>query len=181
MKIPAPAKNPGSDRLRQPCLKSPKIIFTNAKNIIAENRGKIFGKKIYEPIDDNFLWNLIAGSGSNCPTSPVSFLIFHVSCLMSPFSCFLSHFSCLMPSVLYHLSCLMFPVSLLLFPVSLLLGHFSCLTSPVSHLLSHIFCLTTFVWRLLSPVSCFMSPVLFLSQVMQSKKSDAWCGVKNMF
>ena len=137
------------------------------KILLLKIGGKYLEKKIYEPIDDNFLWNLIAGSGSNCLTSPVSFLMFHVSCLMSPFSCFLSHFSCLMPSVLYHLSCLMFPVSLLLVPVSLLLGHFSCLTSPVSHLLSHDFYLTSPVSRLLFHVSC-------LVLVSSNAKSKKW-------
>ena len=69
--------------------------------------------------------------------SPVSRLLYCVSCLTSPVSRLLS-----------NVSCLKYPVSSLLIQVSRLLSHISCPTSPVSRLLSHDFCL-------MSPVNSF--------------------------
>ena len=80
--------------------------------------------------------------------SPVSHILFHISCLTSPVS-----------RLLYHVFCLLSNS-----PVSCLLSHVSCLTSPVSSILSHISCLLSPclaypVSRILSHVSCLTYPV----------------------
>ena len=95
-----------------------------------------------------------------CLTSPVSGLLSHDFCLLSPISRL--SVSCLSVLCLFsHISCpyLTFPVSQLLSPVSLLLSHVSCVMSPVSRLLSNVSCLT-------SPYSCLLSVSHLLSYIL---------------
>ena len=90
--------------------------------------------------------------------TPISRLLYHVTCLTSAVLRLLSHVSWLA----YPVFCLTSLVSRILSPVSRLLSHVSCLTSPVFCLKSHVShpCLKSLVSRLLSHVSCLIFPAL---------------------
>ena len=98
-----------------------------------------------------------------CLMSPLTFPV-SVSVLMSPVSQFLSH--CLLSIVSILTSHLLSHVSSLMSPISHLLSPVSHLLSPDSVLLSHVKCLLSLNSCLLPPVSRLLSPVSHLLQYL---------------